>query len=50
MFRVKFFVHGSDAPSGDWFVASSTEGATLGMVVGLAVRVALVIKETCRTK
>lgn len=37
--------HGRNAAAGDRFVAAGTKGAALRMVVGLAVRLALVVEE-----
>lgn len=45
VFRVEFLEHGRDAASGDGFGAPGAQGSSLGMVVRLAVRQSLVIKE-----
>ena len=50
MLRVELLVHGRDTAAGDWFVTASTEGATAGVVVRLAVRHAFVVEETAGAK
>lgn len=37
MFRVELLAHGSDTPAGDGLLTAGTQGAPLGMIVGLAV-------------
>ena len=45
VFRVELPEHGRDAATGNGLVASGAEGAAQGVEVGLAVRLALVLKE-----
>ena len=45
MFRMELAEHGRDAATGNGLVASGAEGAAQGVEVGLAVRLALVLKE-----
>lgn len=48
--RVELAEHGRDAPSRYRLVAAGTQRATLRVVVGLAVRLALVVKERAAIK
>lgn len=37
MFRVELLAHGCDTPAGDGLLTAGTQGAPLGVVVGLTV-------------
>lgn len=48
--RVKFAMHGSDAPACDWLLTAIAQGAAAGVIMHLAVGSALVFKETSTRK
>ena len=50
VFWVELLVHGRDAASGDWFLATRAQRASLQVVVSLAVWQAFVVKETPPSK
>lgn len=50
MFRVKFAGHSSNTSPTNGLMASSTKGTSFGMVMELAVRLTIVIKETSTIK
>lgn len=45
MLRVKLLAHGGDAAASDGFLAAGAQGATSLVVMGLAVRLAVVVEE-----
>lgn len=48
--RVKFTMHGCDAPASDGFLTAVAQSATSRMVVHLTVRPAIMLKETSSRK
>lgn len=50
VFRVELPEHGRYASAGDGLVATRAQGASLSVIVGLAIRLAFVIKERSSDK